>query len=250
MGEIQIHSYGCTDSGQYRLVNEDYINMNDFLFVLADGMGGHNAGDIASNLAVETIMRKIDYNILKKEEFIKNNKQIERYIQEAIQKTNDTVLKESRQHVAYQGMGTTLVLAIYQPPHTIHIANIGDSRGYLYRKDRLTQLTQDHSVTAKLLRNGTITQTEAKKHPYRHHLSQSIGTSENIHPYINAIIVQEGDSLLLCSDGLWNVLSDDEIKKTLQTKKSPKITCNQLIEKAKAFDSKDNISSIIINISK
>ncbi|HMA83290.1 MAG TPA: protein phosphatase 2C domain-containing protein, partial [Candidatus Thermoplasmatota archaeon] len=195
MGDLVLQSYGCTDIGHQRSFNEDYIDIKNSLFVLADGMGGHNAGDIASKLAVEKIVDFFD-SINKKEIMITDDVQIEQFILDVISKTNETVYKESLHNRRLEGMGTTLVLAFFQKPETMHIANVGDSRAYLLRKGSLQLLTEDHSVTASLLRDGTITKIEAETHPYRHHLTRSIGTSNEIQPFTTFFNVSSGDKLL------------------------------------------------------
>lgn len=248
MGDFALQSYGCTDIGLQRSFNEDYIDITDSLFVLADGMGGHNAGEIASRIAVETI---IDFFDAINEKSIESNKefQVQEIIQDSIIKTNETVYQESLHNRRLEGMGTTLVLAFFQKPETMHIANVGDSRAYLLRKGSLQLLTEDHSVTASLLRDGTITKIEAETHPYRHHLTRSIGTSNEIQPYSTYFNLVPGDKLLLCSDGLWNVLSDEELITLLQKNDDSKKICNLLIKRANELQSKDNVSSIVISIS-
>jgi len=123
MDHVTLHGYGCTDIGQNRSFNEDYYDMNTFLFVIADGMGGHNAGEIASKLAVESIMNFI--NCIGDSDFNKNSDeiQVQQIIHDAIVKTNETVFKKSLQKIEFKGMGTTLVLALFQKPNTIHVAN-------------------------------------------------------------------------------------------------------------------------------
>jgi len=250
MDHVTLQGYGCTDIGQNRSFNEDYYDMNTFLFVIADGIGGHNAGEIASKLAVESIMNFV--NCIDDSEFNKNSDeiQVQQIIHDAIVKTNETVFKKSLQKIEFKGMGTTLVLALFQKPNTIHVANVGDSRAYLFRNGKLEMLTEDHSVTATMLRDGIITKSEAKKHHYRHHLTRSIGTSNNTKVFTSFFNIIPGDKILLCSDGLWDVLSDKEITGLLQKHTSPKKICEDLIAKANEMDSSDNISSIVIMVSK
>jgi len=247
---IKVHGYGFTDIGYNRLKNEDYYDMNNYLFVLADGIGGHNAGEIASKLAVENVIKIINEN----EDIIYNKQnneiQHQQLIKDAISKTNEIVFKKSNQKIEYNGMGTTLVLALYQKPNTIHIANVGDSRAYLLRKGKLDLLTQDHSVTGSMLREGIITKLEVDNHPYRHHITRSIGTSKNIEAYASFFNVFPEDIILLCSDGLWEVISDEEIIISLQKNNSLKKICENLKAKAIEQKSSDNISSIVLRFSK
>jgi len=249
MEQLSIIGNGCTDIGYNRMVNEDYYGMNDYLFVLADGMGGHNAGEIASKLAVDHILRLIDFNKPSDFEEITDEIDVQEMIHTAIIKTNDIIYKESLQKIEYNGMGTTLVLALFQRPNKIHIANIGDSRAYRIRNEMIELLTQDHTITANLLRDGTITQIEAKNHPYRHYLSQSIGTSKDIKAYTKSVSIRSGDIILLCSDGLWNVLTNEEMITIFKKYSSAKKICKALIARAKELHSIDNISCIVITIS-
>lgn len=249
MNELTLQSYGCTDIGQNRSLNEDYFDMNQSIFVIADGMGGHNAGDIASKMAVEKILRFFNQVDEKQFNTLTDVTTVQNIISEAIFKTNMKVFKESVHHTELTGMGTTIVLALFQKPNIMHIANVGDSRAYHLRKGRLTLLTEDHSVTATMLRDGTITPPEAKNHPYRHHLTRSIGTSDAVKAYTHFVKVRPNDKILLCSDGLWNVLSDEDIIKLLHQYTSPKKICEKLTEKAVELQTMDNISSIVISIS-
>jgi len=245
MKKLSIKGNGCTDIGNSRPLNEDYFKICDYLFVLADGIGGHNAGEIASKLAVDNIIDIINNNLIKN----LDDKNYQEIIKNAINKTNEIVYKESLKKNELNGMGTTIVLALYQKPNIIHIANVGDSRAYLFRNGKLDLLTRDHSVTASMLRDGTIKKEEAYNHPYRHHLTQSIGTNDKLNVYTNFIEIIPEDKILLCSDGLWDVLTDKQIVDIIKKNNSPKKICQDLISQANNLKSQDNISSIIINIS-
>lgn len=249
MKPIKLEKYGCTDIGHKRPSNEDYFQIEDYIFVLADGMGGHNAGEIASQLAVENTMNYFK-ELYKKDKFERYDKhQVEQILLDTIIKVNKKVYKKSMEDVHLRGMGTTLVVALHQKPNVIYIANVGDSRAYLFRKDHLKLLSEDHSVTGSLLKNGTITQNEARNHPYRHHLTRSIGNSDKVFPFTHYIKIKSGDKLLLCSDGLWNVLSTNDMIDTFQKDCSCKEICQELNNKAKELQSEDNITSIVIRVS-
>lgn len=250
MVEISVNGYGCTDIGQERLINEDYYDISNSLFVLADGMGGHNAGEIASKLAVKKVIDLI--GSLDENTFDEHTDKtyLQQIINDTIKKTNETIIATSSKNIEYKGMGTTIVLALVQEPDTIHIANVGDSRAYLFRMKKLEMLTQDHTVTASMLRDGTITASEAKHHPFQHYLSQSIGTSKNVKPFSSFFHLLPDDTILLCTDGLWNALSDDDITKILQKQPVPKKACRALINAALDHNSQDNISCILIKVNK
>jgi len=245
MKNLKIQATGCTDLGQIRLKNEDYFGIADNLFIVADGMGGHKSGEIASKLAVETI---IDFfqNELNKGEF---KKDINLLIEKSIKKANKLVFQRSLNNENPNGMGTTIVLALFQEPRVVHIANVGDSRAYLSRNDKLEVLSEDHSVTANLLRESLITKEEARNHPYHHHLTRSIGIKQDVEIYYHILNVLDGDKLLLCSDGLWNVLSDEEIKYVLQKKISIEKICKELLNQVNKKNGSDNITAVVISVS-
>jgi protein phosphatase len=174
---------------------------------------------------------------------------VQQSIIDVIKKTNKSVFNKSKQERELEGMGSTLVLALFQQPHTIHIANVGDSRAYLLRNGSLTLLTEDHSITASMTRDGTITESEAEDHPFKHHLTRSIGTAQKVEAFTDFFYVKPHDKILLCSDGLWDVLSDEEIRDSLKMNCPPEETCKNLINIAKKRKSKDNISSIVLSVS-
>lgn len=247
---VTLHRYGCTDIGHNRSLNEDFYGMNNFLFVLADGMGGHNAGEIASKIAVNQTLNFIKGSDISKVHSPSDVNQVQRIILTAIKKTNGLIFKKALQIPAYHGMGTTLVVAMFQKPNTMHIANVGDSRAYLFRNNSLDVLTEDHSVTADMVRDGNISQSDAKEHPYRHYLTRSIGNTSTVEPFFRSVPVLPNDIFLLCSDGLWDILPEEEIVCILRTYSSPRIMCKKLISQAHELQSNDNITCIVITVSK
>jgi protein phosphatase len=248
MKNLKSHAYGCTDIGNIRVKNEDYFIIQDNLFVVTDGVGGSNAGEIASKLAAITIV-----DILKNVNWEKFNKKYLsihciQLIKDAIEKTNQIVYKKSKENESLKDMGTTIVLAVFQEPNFMHLANIGDSRAYLFRDNLLRLLSKDHTFTAKLVDDGVITNEEVRKHPYRNVLTKSIGIKASVEPYHNVIKVEQGDMILLCSDGLWDSLSEDEIILTFQDDLTLEKKCKDLIQKANELDGSDNITVIVISI--
>lgn len=250
MDQVTLQGAGCTDIGLNRLLNEDFYEIKENIYILADGMGGHNAGDIASRLAVEHFIDLMDHRLSSESNDLQDELYLKQIIQENISKTNEIIFEKSVDHIEYKGMGTTLVLALFQTPNTIHIANVGDSRAYLFRDNSLDLLTEDHTVTAAMLRDKTITASEVETHPYRHHLTRSMGTSKTINAFSSFFQIVPNDRILLCSDGLWNVLSEKEIIDSFQKHSHSERICNDLIKKAKEKQSKDNISCIVIKVSK
>jgi PPM family protein phosphatase len=248
MDYLKIDGYGCTDIGHHRLKNEDYFEMNNYLYVLADGMGGHSAGEIASKLAVKKIMKYIN-SFYESELSIQSDiDYIQQIIHDAILHVNSLIYKKSLKTIEYQGMGTTIVIVLLQKPNTIHIANVGDSRAYLIQNNTIKMITEDHSVIATMIREGTITKNEAKTHPYRHHITRSIGTSDSVKPFLYSFEALPKDKILLCSDGLWDVLTDQEINDIMQKNISSKTICQELITNAKKLGSTDNITTIVLSL--
>jgi len=242
--DIILQTYGFTDIGRIRSNNEDNFGLTDNVFIIADGMGGHNAGEIASKLTVDNILNFLNLEFSK----INEVKDFKGMIYRAINKTNQIVFKKSMENINLNGMGTTVVIAIFQKPKIMHIVNVGDSRAYLLRNDKLKMLTEDHTLSVNLYRQNYISKEELDKHPYRNQLTRAIGLNSTVEPYFTSLNISVGDKLLLCSDGLWNSLSNNVLKSHLQNDKSPKNICYDLINSAKNSDGTDNITAIVIDV--
>ncbi len=246
--DLQIKAYGCTETGNVRLKNEDYFGISDNVFVVADGMGGHNAGEVASKLTVETIIDFFNnfysFELNKKE----NEIDYQKVIDKAINKTNEVVKQKSQENINYKSMGATIVLSIFQKPDIMHIANVGDSRAYLLRNKKLKMITEDHSLTGEMFRKGHITKDEIKNHPFRNQLTRAIGLDNKVEEYYTSLEVFDGDKILLCSDGLWNIVSEREIENILSVEELSQKKCNNLIKLVKKYNGSDDITAIIIYI--
>lgn len=231
---------GMTETGHIRDNNEDYylIDLDLQLFIVADGMGGHQAGEIASRLAVETVaehLRKVGPSDLGSS------------LYEAVMLANEQVYRQSIARPDYNGMGTTLTAMLKTNGH-VKIVHIGDSRAYLLRDGNLTLLTDDHTFVGQLLRLGEITERQAKIHPQRHLLTKALGTAEAISLELSEYQVQEGDILLLCTDGLTNEVYDEEIRDMIVSNKEIKQALDGLVRLALERGGQDNITGIIIKI--
>lgn len=230
---------GKSDKGKRRGNNEDafLINKKIALLIVADGIGGHQAGEVASRLAVKIMDTYIKEHI--------GGKKIPEVLYDAIIQTNHVVYTKAKEDKALSGMGTTIVVALYEK-EKIHIAHIGDSRAYLITKKDIIQLTQDHSVAAELVRMGTITPEDEKHHPNRHIITRSIGNRPEIEPEINTFSWEKGDYLLLCTDGLTDMVDDQSIKRII-TKNKQKLEkkAQELINLANNNGGKDNITLIL-----
>lgn len=230
-----------THKGNVRETNEDYYYVpseDGSLFVLADGMGGHLAGETASRLAVEVVVKEIEkLNFKTEEELVLG-------MQNAVTKANEAVYQKSLDEINFRGMGTTLSLG-YVYNKKFYYTNVGDSR--IYRiKDDIKQITRDDSFVNYLVELGEITPEEAKMHPKKNVITRAIGTAEKVIPEIKSFELTN-EKILICSDGLTNMVSDEEILQVI-AKEDFNYTAELLVDKALAAGGIDNITLIIINI--
>ncbi len=241
--------YGLTDVGVKRENNEDSISLpseNDGikLFILADGMGGAKAGEKASQLAIKTIRDYVRLNFIKIE---RTKEEIEEVIRKAMVEANKQIFELSMEYKEFNGMGTTVVVVLIYRGR-IYIGHIGDSRVYRLRQSVLRQLTKDHSYVQELVRQGTITIEEAKDHPQKNVLLKALGCDRDIVPDVITKGFVKGDIILLCSDGLTNMVDDKNIYEIIMKNTSDlKVACKLLIDTANDNGGVDNISAIIIS---
>lgn len=229
---------GSTDVGLARKENQDnYLLLpRQMLYAVADGMGGHAGGRQASAIAIETLQNQLE-----------NNGAINRSaVEKALADANGFILEEARQK-QWQGMGTTLVLAFYAEGQW-QVAHIGDSRAYVVNRKKMYAVTKDHSLVEELLANGSITQEEAKVHPHRNVLTRALGTYEDdAAPDWGAVPADKTEYLLLCSDGLYNMLEEDAIQRIVT---APGLTLEEktsrLVADANQNGGLDNITVILI----
>lgn len=240
--------YGKTDIGMHRKENQDRIEIpqesNELkLFIVADGMGGANAGGVASQMAIEYVKNAIKEGF---EETKYERENIEQLIRKSIIDANKYVYNKSKTTSEYAGMGTTISVALVVK-NKVYIGHLGDSRIYRIRKHIMRQLTKDHSYVQELLRNKTITKEEAEKHPQKNILLKVLGCEPEIEPDVMVKGFVKDDILLLCSDGLTNMIDKDDIHEMILTgKHNLKDTCNNLISRSKNNGGYDNISVILI----
>jgi protein phosphatase len=242
--EISVHS----DIGKVRANNEDstYINRKSKILMIADGMGGHNGGEIASKLAVETISKyltnKIENNIIKE---IK----IDNYLIQALNLANYKIRIQGSYNSSLYNMGTTVVLCVISESNNLHIANIGDSRLYIIniQKEKISKLTRDHTLIANQERGRRISKENVNNHPFSHILTQALGISEQINPYLTNCKWHQGEYLLLCSDGLTDMIYENEILDIFKDnyKKKCDQICKSLVEKAINNGGLDNVTVIV-----
>lgn len=236
-----------SDRGIVREINEDSYNILagypniPVSFIIADGMGGHNSGEIASQMAVNFISHYILEN---PQEFAEDDA-ISTAVQEVIRKANAFVCEASVNNPEYRGMGTTLILAVIYNKR-IYIGHVGDSRVYVVRGTGMEQITTDHSYIEELLRNGSITRDEAQKHPKRNLITRALGCVEEVEIDIYTCNIKENDIYILCTDGLTNTMNEDEIKNIVLGSDDPDIVCSELVNTANANGGEDNITVIVI----
>lgn len=221
----------------YRIADEKVIREKGCLLMVADGMGGHQAGEVASRMASEIIIREY-YNP-------KRDNSIEKNLRKAFATANTRILQAANSNAAQQGMGTTCTVLILAGTE-IHFAHVGDSRAYLYKKDKLSRITEDHTYVQELVRSGEISAREADTHPRRNILTNAMGTKPEMKVDAGRFnqLFEPGDRLMLCSDGLYDYLNDDEIAAFLGGNDLTAVA-EQMIAAAKKRGGHDNITIVL-----
>ncbi len=237
-----VRSYATTDIGRKRQLNQDFIYLSEVpvgnlpnVFIVADGMGGHNAGDFASRYAVETVVEEIEIS------FEKNPVKI---LGRAIERANRLIRKRAQEDISCSGMGTTMVIATCIGRY-LEVANVGDSRLYIVN-DRIRQITKDHSLVEEMVRMGGIDRASARNHPDKNIITRAIGARDHVEADFFNLELQMGDMVLLCSDGLTNMMDDETIHRILKGGGSLKDRVEELVRVANQNGGKDNISVIVI----
>lgn len=242
-------SFGLTDRGKVRAENQDsfvieHIESRECLAaVICDGMGGASAGSIASTLASKTFMNYLVDRIMASRA---KNPDVKRHLLNACKKANDIVYSYSRFNTDYSGMGTTMVAAVIMGNHAV-VANVGDSRAYVVSKKKIVQITKDHSYVQELVDKGIITPEMAKTHPRKNVILQALGSEDGVKCDIFTHKLARGERLLLCSDGLTNMLTDEEILEVSRTNKTPENYCKKLIELALEAGANDNVTVVTLS---
>src|SRR5437868_12337160 len=229
---------GATDVGLVRAHNEDRFLADERLFAVADGVGGHKAGEVASQTAVETLQREF------------TDPRTDALI-DAVKLANRTVWNLAETNSDQRGMGTTLTaIALVDDggEERLAIVNVGDSRAYLLQQGQLEQLTEDHSLVEQLVREGQLTREEAQVHPQRSIITRALGLDPDVDVDSWELTPYKGDRILLCSDGLTNEVSDDEIASTLRTVGDPQEAATKLVDEANDRGGNDNITVVVIDV--
>ena len=240
-----IKAYAKSDIGRVREINQDYYYISDSLdevqlYMLADGMGGYNGGEIASKLAIQSAKSYIENNF---KEIEKDKESIIQLVASSMEYANMVVYEKSKLDAQLEGMGTTLeICVIYN--NKVYIGHIGDSRIYRIRKEFIRKLTQDHSYVQKLVKDGTITQEQAVHHPQKNMLMKALGCNAFVEPDVMVKGFLKEDILVMTSDGLTNMVPQEEIFK--QAKKDIEQAPKELVKQANENGGYDNITVVVI----
>jgi serine/threonine protein phosphatase PrpC len=242
MNSTHLRIVGATDVGQKRTTNEDYLIVDDDLniLVLADGMGGHNAGEIASQMVASCVMDHLSL-WLRKSKSNTINKSLKRAIARFINLANQQVLQVANLDAFKRGMGTTLVVGVcYRGKLTV--AHVGDSRAYLFRKGQLTQLTKDHSKVQELIDAGILLKEHAHTSRFNNILTRAVGVQDQVEATYLEIALEEGDKVMFCSDGLTNMVCDNSIEDIFLANHSMALILQHLVGMANQSGGSDNIT--------
>lgn len=234
--------YADSNIGRSRQNNEDNFYAEKNIFIVADGMGGHLGGEVASRMAVDIIKKSMIKELSKKKGI-----NLGGAAQDAIMLANSRILSESRKKKELSGMGTTVTLCAIKDKDCL-IANAGDSRAYYYSNGSFRQVTTDHSLVEEMVRAGQITAEQARYHPYKNVITNVVGYQQDIYIDTFWLEVSPGDKLLLCTDGLTSAVDDRGVLRSISMDATPKEICRDLIEKANMMGGPDNITVIVIEI--
>lgn len=235
-----------TDKGLRRSNNEDafFVMKNDKVFIVADGVGGNNSGEIASRTTVSSIAEYIESNPIVDSD---RDEDIERYFLNCIRKVNLAIIELSKKVPENNGMATTVVLA-YIHKDILYIMNIGDSRAYVLRNRKLNLITEDHTYVNTLVKAGLITPQEAEHHEKKNMITRAVGADDIVEPDFFSVKLEAEDQVLLCTDGLYNEVSENKITEVLLNSDSQSDACKQLITIANVQGGHDNITLVVIKI--
>ena len=243
-----MEAWGLTDPGKVRSQNQDYYDLSQLedgsiLAVVCDGMGGARAGNIASRLAVDVFVKEVRRMMdprLKEPELL-------RQLEHAVALSNQAVFEHSHLSSEYDGMGTTLVAALIRE-NKAYVVNVGDSRAYYLNHGGIRMITTDHSVVEMMVQRGEITREEAKQHPVKNLITRAVGTEDKVLCDAFTQVLKPGDSILLCSDGLSNMMADQEILFEVEHGADRSDCCKRLMMIAANRGAPDNVTVVLVTV--
>lgn len=247
--KLILNGAGATDRGLVRSSNEDsyYKNSEHGIFIIADGMGGHSAGEVASSMMVKTardiLLKNIEMGYLERSK----NESVKILIQETIKEANRRIYEIGKKNSDKTGMGTTAVVSLFIKK-TVYIAWDGDSRAYLIRNLEIARLTDDHSTVHQLLASGMINEAEAAIHPFRNQLTRAVGLHSDIVVDQVKVKIAKNDIFLFCTDGVFDGITDGELFESIKRFDSPEKICTRLIDFARARGGVDNATVIAVKV--
>jgi serine/threonine protein phosphatase PrpC len=229
-----------TCRGKTRDVNEDsvFLDQEMGLFIVADGMGGHPAGEIASSMAVAEISNSIRNRL-------SSGAEVPALLEESLRTAHKAILENSLEFPDRREMGTTVVVVLVRNDH-VWFSHLGDSRAYLMSQGRIRRLTRDHTFVAEWVEAGLITGEEARVHQARHGLTMALGVDDEVHPETGELSWTDGQCVLLCSDGLTDVLEDRTLLQIVETSKDLEAACDALVTEAKSLGGGDDITVVLV----
>ncbi len=235
-------TFSITDTGALRTMNQDYCFSSDTpignlpnLYIVCDGMGGHKAGEYASRYTVERIVAHASRS---------RSENPIRILRDAIQKANDLLVAESREDLEKQGMGTTVVAATIFD-HKMYVANVGDSRLYVIN-EKIEQITKDHSYVEEMIRMGKVTREDARNHEKKNVITRAVGATEKIKTDFFEVDLKDSDIVLMCSDGLSNMVTDEQIAEIVLASVHTEEIARKLVDEANKNGGQDNITTVVL----
>lgn len=238
-----LKTFSVTNIGRKRKLNQDYVYTSETpvgslpnLFIVADGMGGHRAGDYASKLAVTTMVEAIGNMEAGEPAAI---------LGRAVDQANAAVYESAEETPELEGMGTTVVAAVCVK-EMLYVANVGDSRLYVINGNEIRQVTRDHSWVEEMVRRGGLEREQARNHPDKNIITRAVGAEETVRTDFFSVRLEEGDLILMCTDGLTNMLEDEEIRMVLDGARDIVEKAQELVRRANENGGRDNISVILI----
>ena len=238
-----LKTFSITDIGKRRKLNQDYVYTSEMpvghlanLFLVADGMGGHNAGDYASRYTIETIVDEISKSNDESPVFV---------LEKAIKRANTLIRQKSEEETELNGMGTTVVAATIDG-NKLCVANVGDSRLYIINNREIRQITRDHSLVEEMVRMGGLKREMARNHPDKNIITRAIGALDDVDVDFFEVRLNKGDTILMCSDGLSNMIEDEEIRMIMQGQRDIVEKAESLVKAANNNGGKDNIAVVLV----